>query len=266
MSALQFGGGSLARWSVSAVVLAAGIVAFDCRYPSGDIDVPVRYGGHPGLECTAADWCRRESARGLSLRICEAEWSGVGWSGMTLHRLWHGSARRVGVDCDAGRRLPKAGGTAGRWMPHGPRHPMSRTSPPPFSRSKRSIGTDTSRRGLGRATTSTSFCMRTLRVRDAIAGVFQAGGVRQLWGMAHPAFYLWEVSKASRCAAYPTIRTRGREFGSAERRKIVASGGDFAAIGYEMVKDQPVAGLDGSADAEIIGDSSRSGHGLSTGR
>jgi hypothetical protein len=62
-------------------------------------------------------------------------------------------------------------------------------------------------------------------------------------GYGEPAFYLVEAEKVEgRSVSYAT--SGARQFGSAEWRRLVASHGDFGAIGYTMIKDQPVPGFE----------------------
>jgi hypothetical protein len=62
-------------------------------------------------------------------------------------------------------------------------------------------------------------------------------------GYGEPAFYLNEAERVEgRTITYDS--SGARQFGSAEWRRIVASNGDFEAIGYKMIKDQPVPGLE----------------------
>ena len=61
-------------------------------------------------------------------------------------------------------------------------------------------------------------------------------------GYGEPKFYLSEAARQKgRATSYNP--TGGRDFGSADWQKIVESGGDFAAIGYAMTTNQPVAGF-----------------------
>ena len=59
-------------------------------------------------------------------------------------------------------------------------------------------------------------------------------------GDGEPRFYLWEVSNVE--GEYILQFEHATRIRIVRAAEIVASGGDFAAIGYEMVKDQPVAG------------------------
>ena len=68
----------------------------------------------------------------------------------------------------------------------------------------------------------------------------RSGG--EVVGYGESRFYLWEVSSV-RGHNISYNPTRGREFGSAEWREIINRDGDFAAIGYRLIKDQPVPGL-----------------------
>ena len=61
-------------------------------------------------------------------------------------------------------------------------------------------------------------------------------------GYGEPRFYLVEAaSQKGRATSYNPAG--GRDFGPADWQKIVESGGDFAAIGYTMITNQPVAGF-----------------------
>jgi hypothetical protein len=61
-------------------------------------------------------------------------------------------------------------------------------------------------------------------------------------GYGEPKFYLVEVaSQKGRETSYNPAGAR--HFGSADWRKIVESGGDFLAIGYTMITNQPAAGF-----------------------
>lgn len=61
-------------------------------------------------------------------------------------------------------------------------------------------------------------------------------------GYGEPKFYLVEAaSQKGRTTFYNPAGGRG--FGSADWQRIVESGGDFAAIGYAMTTNRPVAGF-----------------------
>ncbi len=64
-----------------------------------------------------------------------------------------------------------------------------------------------------------------------------------------PRFTLWEAASVKRNKsgiAETTLNPAGeRRFGSADWRKIVEAGGDFGAIGYAMLTNQPVQGFRG---------------------
>src|SRR5262249_45971792 len=76
--------------------------------------------------------------------------------------------------------------------------------------------------------------------------VFDSTGSKVV-GYGEPNFYLWEVSEVKRSrsgVAEVSFNASGqRHFGSAEWQRIVDSDGDFQAIGYEMIKNQPVDGF-----------------------
>lgn len=65
---------------------------------------------------------------------------------------------------------------------------------------------------------------------------------RNVIGYGEPNFYLREVEKVEDGGVWHNT-SRERRFGSADWKKIVDSRGDFGAIGYAMIKDQPVPGL-----------------------
>jgi hypothetical protein len=65
---------------------------------------------------------------------------------------------------------------------------------------------------------------------------------RQVVSYGEPQFYLSEAAEVvGRCVSYNPAH--GRQFGSSEWKKVVENGGDFGAIGYTVLKSQPVAGL-----------------------
>jgi len=70
---------------------------------------------------------------------------------------------------------------------------------------------------------------------------------RSVIGYGEPQFYLREVERVqlqkgrTGLTSYNPIAER--KFGSAEWKKTVESGGDFGAIGYRMITNQPVAGF-----------------------
>jgi hypothetical protein len=62
-------------------------------------------------------------------------------------------------------------------------------------------------------------------------------------GYAEPRFHLYEIARQEgRGRSYNPAG--GLDFGSAEWKKIVESGGDFGAIGYVMKTNQPVKGFE----------------------
>ena len=70
---------------------------------------------------------------------------------------------------------------------------------------------------------------------------------RHVIGYGEPKFYVWEVASVKIDAGMPGDvlfnPAGGTNFGAAEWRKIVEKGGDFRAIGYAMVTNQPVTGF-----------------------
>ena len=63
-------------------------------------------------------------------------------------------------------------------------------------------------------------------------------------GYGEPRFHILEISsQKGRDTSFN--RAGDRRFGSAEWQKIVEKGGDFNAIGYTMITDQPVPGVRG---------------------
>ena len=70
---------------------------------------------------------------------------------------------------------------------------------------------------------------------------------RSVSGYGEPHFYLWEVASVNRNKsgiAETRFNPAGeRRFGSAEWNKIVESGGNFSAIGYTIISNQPVPGF-----------------------
>jgi len=72
---------------------------------------------------------------------------------------------------------------------------------------------------------------------------------RRVIGYGEPKFYLREVaSQKGRETAYNP--TGERKFGSAEWKRIVESAGDFGAIGYVIITNQPVAGFKARKDVK----------------
>jgi hypothetical protein len=70
---------------------------------------------------------------------------------------------------------------------------------------------------------------------------------RSVVGYGEPQFAIWEAATITRGPsgiAQESYNPAGeRHFGSAEWRTLVEHGGDFAAIGYTMVTNQPVVGF-----------------------
>jgi len=70
---------------------------------------------------------------------------------------------------------------------------------------------------------------------------------RTVIGYGDPVFSIWEAASVTRGpsgTAQTALNPAGeRDFGSAEWRTIVEHGGDFAAIGYTMLTNQPVTGF-----------------------
>jgi hypothetical protein len=70
---------------------------------------------------------------------------------------------------------------------------------------------------------------------------------RSVVGYGEPKFVIWEAASVTRGptgVAATTLNSAGeRHFGPTQWRRLVEHGGDFTAIGYTMVTNQPVAGF-----------------------
>jgi hypothetical protein len=70
---------------------------------------------------------------------------------------------------------------------------------------------------------------------------------RKVIGYGEPQFSIWEVATVTRGPsgiAQESFNPSGeRRFSLAEWRTLVAHGGDFAAVGYTMVTNQPIPGF-----------------------